>query len=140
MPTTTLNHSDAASLPLAAFRAVRYADWTLPTWSRWPRRLTPYRTLPIVDHRRIVARASMQVALDRAPRWTMPDTYGQGAAAYRQAASAPPAWTPLQAAMLDAIRRMRRWSYYADAELDAAAPNQPLDGCHCRVCLERSAA
>lgn len=140
MPTNaTPTNADAASLPLAAFRATRYADWTLPTWSRWPRRVE-LDFVPDAERRRIVARASMRVALSAAPRWTIVDTHGIGAAAYRHPiASAPPLYSPLQAAILDAIRHMRRWRYYAaqDALPAPVEPNAPLDGCVCRVCLER---
>ncbi len=132
MPTTTPSHSDAASTPLAAFSA------------RWPRQYPTRVALDYVsdaERRRIVARASMQVALDAAPRWTIVDTFQAGAAAYRLGgAPRAPLYSPLQAAILDAIRHMRRWHYYADSEsAPRAEPNAPLDGCHCRVCLERAA-
>jgi hypothetical protein len=140
MPTTTPSHSDAASLPLAAFRATRYADWRESTFCRWPRAAIA-APLPLIERRRAVARASMWVALNATPHWTIVDTHGQGAAAYRHpsANAAAPLYSPLQCAILEAIRHMRRWRYYADA-LDATClPSQPLDGCTCRVCLERAA-
>lgn len=143
MANITPTNANAASLPLAAFHATRYAEWLDATWSRWPRRLE-LDFVPDAERRRVVARASMWVALTHAaPRWTIVDTHSQGAAAYRHPiARATPLYTPLQAAILDAIRHMRRWSYYAapDAPTPLVEPNQPLDGCACRVCLLRAAA
>jgi len=115
--------------PLAAF-TVRLAPVCL-----W--RQTAVQRLPLPERRKRVARASMAVALDSAPHWTIVDTHGIGAAAYRTGAmaEAAPALEPWQAECLEAIRHLRRWRYYADSALPEAAPNLPLDGCACRSCL-----
>jgi hypothetical protein len=87
---------------------------------------------------RVLNRAAHRSAYNAAvPRWTIADTYGAGASAYRTPAAPRGVWTPLQAAVLDACQRLRRWRYYADVvdAAPAAAANVALDGCDCRWCL-----
>jgi hypothetical protein len=86
---------------------------------------------------RVLGRAAHRARYNAAvPRWTIADTYGAGASAYRMPAAAHAVWTPLQAAILDAAQHMRRWRYYAeDAAPPVASANVALDGCPCRWCL-----
>jgi len=96
--------------------------------------------LPMPAHRVAVSRANARTARASAPMWTIVDCHSDGARAYRNDAhSIVPAFTPWQAACLDAIRMMRRWHAYSDGALEPAQPNMPLDGCNCRVCLSRMA-
>lgn len=120
-------------------RMPRSATWvgSGATLRRLPAPLLPY--LPERERRLRIARASSAVAQQTAPRYTIVDCHGRGAAAYRHdsAGAAAPMFTPLQAALLDGIRRMRRWRYYDAPALPAPAASMPLDGCLCRVCLLR---
>jgi hypothetical protein len=84
--------------------------------------------------RRAVSASVGRVARMHAPHWTIADTHGAGAAAYRAPASAPPAYSEFAAMVLDAVQRLRRWQYYSDAELPPATAGEALDGCHCRYC------
>jgi hypothetical protein len=107
-------------------------------WSRYPR-LAQFESLEARQRNLYMARASVRVPLCR--RYTVVDVAQQGAAYYAPTApSAAPLYSPLQAALLDAIRRMRRWHYYSDSALPTASANEALDGCDCRVCLDPQAA
>lgn len=130
------NSTDAlAALPASAFRASVYADWRDGTFCRLPRQCSMAR-LPEAAQALIVARASSRRPY--AALYTVPDVFQLGASVYApEAAQRMPAFTDWQAAMLDAVRRVRRWRYYAEAEAAPALPAQPLDGCTCRVCLTR---
>jgi hypothetical protein len=92
-------------------------------------------------HSAAVARAAIEAALQYAPRWTMCDTGQLGAAAYTTpVATATPLYADWQCAVLEAVRRMRRWHYYAEALPTEADANLPLDGCHCEHCLTGGAS
>lgn len=106
---------------------------------RLPAPLLP--TLPEAERRRRIARASSAVAADIAPRYSVVDCGERGASVYAPLpAPRQPLYTPLQAALLDGIRRMRRWRYYSETALPAPEAGLPLDGCLCRVCLTGGAA
>jgi hypothetical protein len=63
----------------------------------------------------VILTASELVRQIDAPHYTVVDTYGAGASVYaRPRYSLVAELTPLQAAIIDAIRRLRRWRYYSD--------------------------
>jgi hypothetical protein len=99
--------------------------------SQW----TP-RTLTAAQRNRAVSKASGHVALRVAPlpHYMQADTYGHAVYA-TPLTTPPPVWTPLQAALLEAVQHLRRWDYYSDSALPNAESNQPLDGCTCRWCV-----
>jgi hypothetical protein len=105
-------------------------------WHRYPP-LAQFEPLEPRQRQLYAARASVRVPLCR--RYTVVDVAQVGAAYYApQRPTRQPHWTPVQAAMLDAIRMLRRWDYVSVEPAPAAAPNQPLDGCHCRACILRA--
>jgi hypothetical protein len=106
-------------------------------WHRYPR-LGVFATLAPRQRNLHVARASTRAP--RAPRYTVVDVNERGAAYYAPPSTPrAPHWSPLQAALIDAVRMLRRWDRYASAAVPAAEPNQPLDGCRCRACILRAA-
>jgi hypothetical protein len=129
-------------LPTSAYRAIRYADWTHAPLAYLPSYAPTYpqsAPLPEVDHSRAVARAS--VRRPHAPQYTVVDHHQLGAAYYApERRMLTPHLAEWQAQVLSAVRMMRRWSYYAEALPAPALPNEPLDGCDCRVCLARGSA
>jgi len=102
-----------STLPASAYHATRYADWTFASYCLWPR-ATRCRSLPEVERRKLVARASSYAGkLALLPRYSLPDTYNVPAyARQRQPLPALPDW---QVACLEAVRHMRRWRYYSDS-------------------------
>jgi len=55
-------------------------------------------------------------AIDRAPAYTVVDCHADGAAVYAAPRySLVPALTDWQAAVIDAVRHMRRWRLYSDS-------------------------
>lgn len=103
------------------------------TWQRYPR-LAQFEPLEARQRNLYVARASVRVP--HCQRYTVCDTHASGAAYYAPVRHSPaPLYSPLQAAMLDAVRMLRRWQYRSDAPLPPPLPNMPLDGCTCRHCL-----
>jgi len=137
MPNTESLTDATERLPASAYRAVRYADWRVGALAFLPcQRPTYCQHASLSDAQRRRAIASFELAT--VPHWTIVDVGDLGASAYRQAASAPAAYSPFAAMVLGAVAHMRRWRYYASEDAPTPAPNQPLDGCHCRVCLLRA--
>ena len=129
-------NSATPGIPARGFRATRYSDWTDGALCRLPSTSAPIRMLPAEAHAAVVASAAMEVALASAPRWTIVDVGQLGAGAYTApVASAAPLYDAWQAAVLSAVRMLRRWQWYAEALPDAASANMPLDGCRCHHCL-----
>ena len=116
-------------------RKLRLSLRIVATRQRQP---TVLRVLPTAERNRTIARASMAVALATSRRYMVVDTHGDAVYAAPAERTLMPLYTSWQSEVLSAVRMLRRWNYYADALPDAALPNQPLDACHCRVCLERS--
>lgn len=133
----------SASLRGGAFRASVRASYQPGVLCRLPPSYpSALRTEALAERRKRVARASMAVALASAPRWLIVDTANNGAEAYRKPASKRiPLYSPLQCAILEALRHMRRWHRYADADsvLPAPVSQRSLDGCHCADCLTDAA-
>jgi hypothetical protein len=121
------------ALPEAAFRARCYGDWTDSVFCTLSANRYVACRLPESQRRRALASFTLAIL----PHWTICDVGDRGAAAYRQPASAPPALSPFAAMALEAVRHLRRWHAYQAESLPPAAPNMPLDGCLCRVCLSR---
>lgn len=143
MPTNDRSSVNSSGrLAPAAFRALRYADWQPGVLCRLPASYpSALRSEALPGRRRRVARASMAVALQTAPRWTMTDTASAGAAAYRIESVAAPLsrLAPWQQQILEAIHCLRRWHVVYPAALPACVPQRSLDGCHCADCLTDAA-
>jgi hypothetical protein len=129
----------ATALPASAYRATRYADWQPAALAYLPAALPAYTqaaSLPQSERMLTIGRASTRVPAER--HYRVVDTGSVGAAYYApQRPAAQPLYAPWQAAVLDAVRMLRRWQYRSDATLPAPAANLPLDGCHCHTCVLR---
>jgi hypothetical protein len=132
MPNLETLTDAAVALPATAYHATRYADWTDSVLCSIGARHAACR---LTDAQRRRALASF--TLPTVPQWTICDVGDRGAAAYRSPASVPAAYSPFGAMVLACLSTVRRQRYYATEDVPPAAPNLPLDGCHCRVCLER---
>ena len=101
-------------LPASAYHASVYADWTDATFCRFPRATRP-RSLTPAERSAATASAAIVVA-SQPPTWSIVDCHGDGAAAYYAPRySLVPAYDGWQAAVIDAIRHLRRWRYYSDS-------------------------
>lgn len=90
------------------------ATYAAPLWCRFPRLAQAPALHP--QHRAYaILTASELVRQTDAPHYTVVDCHGDGCAVYAAPRySLVPELTPLQAAIIDAIRRLRRWRYYSD--------------------------
>jgi hypothetical protein len=83
-------------------------------WQRYPRFACAY-SLHAQARRYAVLTASEHMPAP-APRYMLTDCHSDGAAAYAAPRySLAPAYDEWQAMVIDAVRRMRRWRYYADS-------------------------
>jgi hypothetical protein len=123
----------APAVPASAYHAVRYADWCDSVFCTiGAHRYLSHRA---TEHQRRRALASFELAA--VARYSIVDCFQDGAALYYAPAPAPTGYSPFGAMVLGAVRQLRRWRYYAAEDTAPAVANAPLDGCHCRVCIER---
>ena len=83
------------------------------TWQRWPR-LAAHAPLHVQARTFAIVEASASV--EHVAHYTVVDCHSNGAAYYAPVRySIVPAFTEWQAAMLDAVRRLREWQRYSDS-------------------------
>ncbi len=104
MPTLTYAPFCQYQMPMAALYCRTYRQYS-------PDFLSEVRRAACQQHAFWAARP-----FRKARKWTIADVGQQGAAAYRQPASANlPAWSPFAAMCLAACQRLRRWHAYSEA-------------------------